>query len=38
MMKKYKKIAKIYFKNSGKCIEKATFEAKILPSFEESSL
>ena len=31
-------IAKIFFKNSGKYIEKATFEAKIFPSFEESSL
>jgi len=37
MMKKYMIIAKIFFKNSGKYIEKATFKAKIFPSFEEPS-
>jgi hypothetical protein len=37
MMKKYMKIAKIFLKNFGKYIEKTTFEAKIFPSFEESS-
>jgi hypothetical protein len=36
-MNKYIKIAKIVFKYSWKYIEKATFEAKISPSFEEAS-